>query len=97
MCYEKGHGIIFFIINAYKPSKPINNEFLSKLEDFLFLNKDNSEPLFMFDDLNMDLNSGKGEDLKDFLITNFKDDYTRIATYECSNSGELRTKNKNLS
>jgi hypothetical protein len=126
MCDGKGHGILLFILNAYKPSKPIiytdfetlyfqlrignqvanfitaykspssnNIEFLNKLEDFLFLNTDNSEPLFIFGDLNMDLKSEKGDDLKDFLINNdyknFIDDYTRIATYECSTSGELRT------
>ena len=53
-----------------------------KLEEFIFLlNPD--EPLFIVGDLNMDLKSNKGGELKEFLVDNnlknFVNDYTRIA------------------
>ena len=53
-----------------------------KFEEFIFLlNPD--EPLFIVGDLNMDLKSNKGGELKEFLVDNnlknFVNDYTRIA------------------
>ena len=45
---------------------------------------DNDDPFFLIGDLNMDLKSGQGADLKDYLLANdlknFVNDYTRVST-----------------
>ena len=68
-------------ISAYKSPSINNLDFLEKLENFIF-NIDSREPLFIIGDLNMDLKSSTGDNLKEFLLNNeyknFVTDYTRI-------------------
>ena len=75
----------FNFISAYKSPSVNNIEFLEKLENLIF-NIDSNEHLFIIGDLNMDLHSSKGNDLKEFLLNNdyknFVNDVTRIGRRE---------------
>ncbi len=56
-------------IASYKPPKEQNDEYIEHLES-LMINFDPTEPLFIVGDLNMDLLSSAGDDLKEFMISN---------------------------
>jgi len=75
---------IINFISTYKPPSTINQNYLDHLEDFLFKHTDKDDPLFIIGDLNMDLVSDKGDELRDFLTTNDLKNYvvehTRVQT-----------------
>ena len=60
-------GQLVNIILSYKSPSVKNDEFLEKLENFIML-LDPCESLFIVGDLNMDLRSVKGFDLKNFWL-----------------------------
>ena len=68
-------------LSSYKSPSTKDSEYLAKLEDFI-LTLDPAEPIFIIGDLNMDLRSDEGIELKNFLINNdlknFVNTHTRI-------------------
>ena len=75
-------GQLVNIILSYKSPSVKNDEFLEKLENFIML-LDPCESLFIVGDLNMDLRSVKGFDLKNFLIRNELKNYVEQHTRVC--------------
>jgi hypothetical protein len=63
------NGQLANFLLSYKSPSTNNIKYLEKLENFLML-LDPSEPLFIVGDLNMDLLSNKGNELKEFLLNN---------------------------
>lgn len=70
-------------ISAYKSPSADNIDFLQKIENLRF-QMDNDDPFFLIGDLNMDLKSKVGDDLKNYLLDNdlinYVNDFTRICT-----------------
>jgi hypothetical protein len=56
-------------ISSYKPPSDPNDKFICHLESLMF-NFDPLEPLVIVGDLNMDLLSSAGDELKDFMVNN---------------------------
>ena len=81
-------------ISAYKPPSDSNEEFIGHLESLL-VNVDPAQPLFIIGDLNMDLLSSAGDELKDFMVNNGMKNAvrtsTRIATNFYKKKNEYRT------
>ena len=95
---EHKNNVLHFISTYKSPSTyntpALNLQFLLKLEDLLF-QIDKNDPIFIIGDLNMDLFSNKGSELKQFMIVNdiknFVTKFTRIATNYYSNKDVYRT------
>ena len=75
------NGQLVSFLSSYKSPSTKDSEYLAKLEDFI-LTLDPAEPIFIIGDLNMDLRSDEGIELKNFLINNdlknFVNTHTRI-------------------
>ena len=80
----------FLII--YKPPKMNEKLFINELDEIL-CQLDRSLPLFIIGDLNIDLKSSKGQKLLQFMksndLSNFVDDYTRVASKYNNNINEF--------
>ncbi len=81
-------------IYAYKPPDTNNMSFLDYLDSLLFQLNPN-EPVLIIGDLNMDLKSSKGMELKNFIIYNNLENkitgYTRICTKFYQKKNEYKT------
>ena len=73
------NGELVNFLSSYKSPSTKNQDYLTKLENYKFL-LDPNEPLVVVGDLNMDLKSSEGNDLKDFLINNEMKNYVNVHT-----------------
>ena len=76
------NGVICDFILSYKPPNESNEEFLEYQHSFI-MNLDNSNPIFLIGDLNMDLLTTKGDVLRQFMVDVNMKNYVTSPTREC--------------
>jgi hypothetical protein len=75
---------VYNFISTYKPPSAVNNNYIGHLEN-LILNLDPTQPLFIVGDLNMNLLTSAGDDLKEFMFNNELRNSVRTPTRTATN------------
>ena len=73
------NGKLVNLFSSYKTASTKDSEYLAKLEDII-LTLDLAEPIFITGDLNMDLSTDEGIELKNFLINNDVENFVNSQT-----------------
>jgi hypothetical protein len=72
-------------IYSYKPPSDQNEDYIGHLESLLLNHLDPTQPLFIVGDLNMNLLTPTGDELKEFMMNNALRNSVRTATRTATN------------